>query len=349
LDKVRIAFDAMGGDNAPLATIKGAAEAARTMTDIEIHIFGRDSDILPLLNAEPQLKAISHFHHTETVIDMGERPSTALKKGGSSSMRKAIDFVAEGKADVVLSAGNTGALMAISKFVLRMLPDIERPAIASLLPTMKSECVLLDLGANVECDASNLFQFALLGQGFAKAVLNLERPRIALLNVGTEEVKGSEQEREAAQMIKNCGIDMNFIGFVEGHDIAGGSADVIVTDGFSGNIALKTAEGVAKLFESLLREAYTSSLRAKIGYLISRRAMSTVKQRFAARGGRSALLLGLNGLVVKSHGGADPRGILSGFKTAREVAKYGLNKKISDEILAASAAFDNIKSAAAIK
>ena len=335
--RVRIALDAMGGDNAPHSTIMGAAKALERAPDIELHLFGRENEIKPLLaKAGEALRKSAVIHHTEGVIAMGEKPSAALKKAHDTSMRRAIESVGKGESDVVISAGNTGALMAISKFILKTYPGIDRPAMATLMPTLKGECVLLDLGANVSCDANNLFQFALLGQGFARAVLGVERPRIALLNVGSEEIKGSEEEREAAQLLKNSPLDLNFIGFVEGHDIAEGTAEVIVTDGFSGNISLKTAEGFTKLFESLIREAFSSSISARLGYMLARKSLAKTRERFAARGGRAALFLGLNGIVVKSHGGSDERAIMSGILTAEALARFDLSKSIADEIQASS-------------
>ena len=252
-----IALDGMGGDRAPDMVVAGAAQAQARHPQIRFLLFGDRARLEPLLNAEPRLKDRCEIRHTLEAIGAEDKPSQALRKGRNSSMRLAIDAVAEGHAAGVVSAGNTGALMAMAKFVLKTLPGIDRPAIASCLPTNRGECVMLDLGANIECDADNLVQFAVMGANFAHTVLGRLRPTVGLLNVGSEELKGHETIRAAAEMLRAVkGLAFEFYGFVEGDDIGKGTVDVVVTDGFTGNIALKTAEGTARLVTGFLAAAF---------------------------------------------------------------------------------------------
>src|SRR5258707_11102964 len=223
-------------------------------------------------------------------------------------MRLAIDAVADGRADGVVSAGNTGALMAIAKFALKTLPGIDRPAIATIVPTRRGESVMLDLGANIECDAENLVQFALMGDAFARTVLGLVQPTVGLLNVGSEDLKGNDAVRAAAAKLRSPGGPVKFHGFIEGNDIAAGTVDVVVTDGFTGNIAVKTAEGTARMFGEFMRAAFKHSVLARIGYLFAADALKKMRQRIDPRRYNGAMLLGLNGIAVKSHGGADALG-----------------------------------------
>src|ERR1700720_1702752 len=247
-DGVTIALDAMGGDRAPRMVVKGAEIALRRYPDIRFLLFGAEEKVRPLLVKRPRLASAVTLHHTGEVVADDLRPSLALRTGRQSSMWLAIDAVADGRADGVVSAGNTGALMAIAKFVLKMLPGIDRPAIASFFPTQRGESVILDLGANIECDADNLVQFALMGDVFARTALGLVQPTVGLLNVGEEELKGNDAVRAAAAKLRGGMTPIRFHGFVEGDDIAAGTVDVVVTDGFTGNIALKTTEGTARLF-----------------------------------------------------------------------------------------------------
>src|SRR5579883_2132393 len=238
----------MGGDHAPEMVIAGANLAHRRFPDVHFLLFGDEARISPLLDRNAVLKPLCEIRHTPDFVANEDKPSVALRSGRRSSMRLAIDAVEGGEAAAVVSAGNTGALMAMSKIVLRMVPGIDRPAIASYFPTMRGESVMLDLGANVECDADNLVQFAVMGEVFARTVLGVSQPSIGLLNVGSEEQKGHEEVRAAATLLRNTDLPVHFHGFVEGDDITAGTVDVVVTDGFSGNIALKTAEGTAKLY-----------------------------------------------------------------------------------------------------
>src|SRR5579883_2940594 len=295
----------MGGDRAPDMVLRGANIALQRFPHIEFVLYGVESRIRPLLMKLPKLDERSKVHHTDDVVTGDAKPSVALRTARRSSMRLAIDAVADGEADSVVSAGNTGALMAMAKFALKMLPGIDRPAMASFFPTQRGESVLLDLGANIECDADNLVQFALMGDVFARTVLGLLAPTVGLLNVGSEDMKGHEEVRTAAARLRSAGSPIRFHGFIEGDDIAAGTVDVIVTDGFTGNVALKTAEGTARLFSEFMRAAFRHSLLARIGYLFAADALKKMRERMDPRRYNGAMLLGLNGIVVKSHGGAD--------------------------------------------
>jgi glycerol-3-phosphate acyltransferase PlsX len=265
------------------------------------------------------------------VVSAEEKPSQALRRGRNSSMRLAIDSVAAGDADGVVSAGNTGALMAMSKFVLRTLPGIDRPAIAGTFPTVTGRAVVLDLGANVDCDANNLVQFAVMGAAFARTVLGMPRPKVGLLNVGEEELKGNDTVRLAAQILRNADLPMNFFGFIEGDDITMGTTDVVVVDGFTGNIALKTAEGSVKLYAELVREAFGESLITKIGFMLAGSALRRTRARLDPRNHNGGVFLGLNGISVKSHGGADKTGFASAVGVAADMAENNLKRRIIDD------------------
>jgi glycerol-3-phosphate acyltransferase PlsX len=247
-------------------------------------------------------------------------------------MRLAIDSVRAGEADGVVSAGNTGALMAMAKFVLKTLATIDRPAIASFFPTLRGESVMLDLGANVDCTADNLVQFAVMGDAFARTVLGVSQPTIGILNVGSEDLKGHDEVRAAAAALRAGPLAPQFHGFVEGNDITAGTTDVVVTDGFTGNVALKTAEGTARLYSEFLRGAFRSSLAAKIGYLFARNALGKVRERLDPRRYNGAMFLGLNGVVVKSHGGTDALGFANAICVAADMIANGINDRIRDDL-----------------
>lgn len=327
-----IALDAMGGDHAPASVLHGAAQALIRHPGSKFLVFGNRNVIEPILRGLPQLKAVTEIAHTESVIANDDKPSHAVRRGRNSSMWLAIEAVKEGRASAVVSAGNTGALMAMSKLILRTLPGISRPAIAALFPTLKGECVMLDLGANVECDAGDLFRFAIMGDAFARAVLGLSRPKIGLLNIGIEELKGHDEIKQARDLIKTAGHDLNFYGFVEGNDIAEGTVDVIVADGFTGNIALKTAEGTARLIRTYLRDAFSSSLIAQTGALLATGALGAVKDKLDDRRRNGAMFLGLNGIAVKSHGGADAYSFCNAISVATELVAHHINARIMQEI-----------------
>ena len=327
-----IALDAMGGDAAPKVVVRGASIALERFPEIRFLMFGREGEVAPLLKAKKALLAATVLHHTDDVVSSDAKPSVALRAGRKSSMRLAIDAVHDGKADCVVSAGNTGALMAMAKFVLKTLPGINRPAIASFFPTLRGESVMLDLGANVQCDAENLIDFAVMGNAFARSVLGLKEPTYALLNVGSEEIKGHESLQEASAVLRASNLPGKFLGFVEGDDIAKGTADVIVTDGFTGNVALKTAEGTAKLINEYLRHTFRSSLLAGLGYLLARPAMNKLRERVDPRGYNGAMFLGLNGIAVKSHGGTDALGFANAIGVAVDLVLQGTNERITTEL-----------------
>ena len=331
--RLTIALDAMGGDHAPDMVVAGAEMARERHPGVDYLLFGDEHRIGPLLAKLPALRDVTTVIHTPDSIAGDAKPSVALRGGRNSSMRRAIDAVAEGKAAVVVSAGNTGALMAMAKMVLKTLPGIDRPAIASFFPTLRGESVMLDLGANLECDADNLVQFAVMGAAFARSVLGLEQPTVGLLNVGSEEQKGHESIREAAARLRVLDSPLlRFDGFIEGNDIGAGKVDVIVTDGFTGNVALKTAEGTAKFFSELLRRTFQASFLAKIGYLLARPAFKKLKMRTDPRRYNGAMFLGLRGICVKSHGGTDALGFANAICVAYDLAVQGFNERVKEEM-----------------
>jgi glycerol-3-phosphate acyltransferase PlsX len=326
-----IALDAMGGDRAPEMVVKGANIARQRFPSVSFIFFGDELRVQPLLARYRALSKVSRIVHTDKIVAGDDKPSVALRAGRNSSMRLAIDAVQAGEAAGVVSAGNTGALMAMAKFVLKTLPGIDRPAIASFFPTLRGESVLLDLGANLSCDADNLVQFAVMGNVFARTVLGILRPTIGLLNVGSEEVKGHEAVREAAAMLRATSLPGDFHGFVEGDDIARGTVDVIVTDGFTGNVALKTLEGTAKLYAEFLRRSFKSSLVASLGYLLARPALNALRVRTDPRRYNGAIFLGLNGVAVKSHGGTDALGFANAIGVAVDMVTQKSLEKIRED------------------
>jgi phosphate acyltransferase len=329
---ITIALDAMGGEQAPGMVLKGAAMALERHPELRFLMFGAEPELGPLLAGLPRLGAAATLHHTDEVVLDDTKPSLALRNGRQSSMRLAIDAVADGRADGVVSAGNTGALMAIAKNVLKTLPGIDRPAIASFFPTRRGESVMLDLGANVECDAENLVQFALLGDAFARTVLGLIEPTIGLLNVGSEEVKGNDAVRAAALRLRGAMSPIRFHGFIEGNDIAAGTVDVVVTDGFTGNIAVKTAEGTVKLFGEFLEEAFRHSLLGRIGYLFARGTLRKLRLRLDPRGYNGAVFLGLGGIAVKSHGSTDALGFANAIGVAVDMKLNGFLDRTREDL-----------------
>ena len=329
---VTIALDAMGGDDAPEVVIRGANLAARRRPEVVFVAFGDGARIEALANRYPALKDRISIHHTDTAIAGDAKPATALRRGRDSSMRLAIDAVAGGTVDAVVSAGNTGALMAMAKVVLRTLDGIDRPAIAGALPNRLGESVFLDLGANVECDARNLVDFAAMGAVFAQTVLGRRRPSVGLLNVGNEKLKGRDEVREAAAVLRDAETHFAFHGFVEGDDLTRGTTDVIVTDGFTGNVALKTAEGVSRLYGEYLRRALLGSWRGRLGYAVARNAFRSLRERADPRRHNGAMFLGVNGTVVKSHGGTDALGFATAIEVAVDMVADAVNRRIVDEL-----------------
>lgn len=332
LAPITLALDAMGGDQAPDMVIAGAEIARQKFPAARFLIVGDEARTRPLLDRHPALAKVAELRHTTEAVSADAKPSAALRAGRQSSMRLAINAVQEGKAHAVVSAGNTGALMAMAKLVLKTAAGIDRPAIAGFFPTMRGSSVMLDLGANVECDARNLVQFAVMGEVFARTVLGLSKPTIGLLNVGSEDQKGHEELRAAGAVLRENKLDLAFHGFVEGDDIAAGTTDVIVTDGFTGNIAIKTAEGTARLFASFLRQAFAGSTRGKLGYALAKPALAGFRERIDPRRYNGAILLGLNGIAVKSHGGTDALGFANALGVAVEMLANGITARIQEEL-----------------
>lgn len=327
-----LALDAMGGDRAPGMVVDGAELALERFPDLRFLMVGRESALAPLLSRTRRLKERVEILHTDEVITNDTKPSLALRSGRGSSMRLAIDAVRDGRCAGVVSAGNTGALMALAKFALRPVPGVERPAIAGLFPTLRGESVMLDLGANVQCDARNLVQFAVMGEVFARTVLGLTQPSIGLLNVGAEDQKGNEAVKAAAAVLRAAEGVVGFHGFVEGDDIAAGTVDVVVTDGFTGNVALKTAEGTARLITQFMRESFRSSLWAKLGYVFSRTAIARLRRRVDPRRYNGAIFLGVKGVVVKSHGGTDALGFANAIGVAVDMGLYNFIDRIQSQL-----------------
>jgi glycerol-3-phosphate acyltransferase PlsX len=333
-----IAIDAMGGEHAPAMVIRGLDIAHTRHPEARFLIFGDQSRIQPLLDRHKKIQDVCELRHTDVAVSDNDKPSVALRSARQSSMRLAIDAVGKGEAAGVVSAGNTGALMAMAKMVLKTLAGIDRPAIASIVPTKRGESVMLDLGANIQCDANNLFQFAILGEVFARTVLGLKKPRVGLLNVGEEDMKGHEVLRDASALLRAPDLQILFEGFIEGDDVWEGTVDVAVTDGFTGNVALKTAEGLARLYAGMLRSAFQSSTLAKLGYLLARPALNKLRVRLDPRRYNGAMFLGLNGIAVKSHGGTDAFGFANAVGVAIDMVSRGFNEKIIQELKASQAA-----------
>ena len=369
----RIAIDAMGGDSGPAAMIAGAARALRKDRTLQFTFYGDEQLIQAELERHRPLLAVSSTVHSSDKIEASEKPSQAIRRARTTSMGMAINAVKEGKADAALSAGNTGALMAMSKLALRTMPGIDRPALAALLPTLGETDVGSTLrvavratneagtsspassaptavvgagtrapannspptilGANTECDAQNLVQFAVMGAAYARTVLSLSQPRVKLLNIGTEELKGTDELKEAAALLREADyLPLRFDGFTEGDQLSRGQVDVVVTDGFSGNIALKTAEGTARFVTDLLRRAFTSSLRSKAGFALSRPALNLLKVHLDPNNHNGAVFLGLNGLVVKSHGSANPKGVANAIRVAASMVYNDITRKIGEDL-----------------
>lgn len=318
----------MGGDAAPQMVVAGAEIAHERLPNVHFLMFGREPDIAPLLEAVPKLASVTTVVHTDDVVPSGERPSIALRSRRQSSMRLALNAVAKGEAIGAVSAGNTGALLAMSKFTLKTLPGVSRPAIASFFPSLGSEVVMLDLGANLQCDVENLVDFAIMGNAFARALLGIQEPRVGLLNVGSEDIKGHEELQEAAAVLRTVEMPGTFLGFVEGDDIGKGNVDVVVTDGFTGNVALKTAEGTANLVYEFVRRTFRSSIFAGLGYLLARPALRKMRHRIDPRRYNGAMFLGLNGIAVKSHGGTDALGFANAIEVAHSLYCQDVISKI---------------------
>ncbi len=331
-DTIRISVDAMGGDNGPRVALHGANLALREHSNASFILHGPEPILAPLLDEFAELKAVSIIAHCDVVIGMHEKPSQALRKGkGTSSMWNALQSVKDGHADVAVSGGNTGALMAMATFCLRPITGISRPAIAAIWPTMRSQSVVLDLGATIGADARQLVDFAILGAAMARALFDQAQPSIGLLNIGTEEVKGLDSIKEAGKILAAAsGSGFRYHGFVEGDDLGKGTVDVIVTEGFVGNIALKTAEGTARQVGFYLRNALTANWLSKLGALLASSALRALSRKMDPRTVNGGVFLGLNGIVIKSHGGTDEIGYRSALGLAYDMAHNRLIDKIGE-------------------
>jgi glycerol-3-phosphate acyltransferase PlsX len=330
-DKVRIALDAMGGDHGAPVLLPGADISLTRHPDIEYVMFGDSALVGPVLEKLPRLKARTRLVHTDVAIRMDDKPSQALRYGRwKSSMWLALDAVKKGEADVAVSAGNTGALMAMARFNLKMLEGIERPAIAALWPTIKGESIVLDVGASIGADETHLINLAAMGSAMARVLFDIERPTVGLLNIGAEEVKGLEPVREAGRILRETNFpDFTYHGFVEGDDIGKGVVDVVVTEGFAGNIALKTAEGTAHQFAQYLRAAMNRTWAARLGYVLARPAFRALREKLDPRKSNGGVFLGLKGVVIKSHGGSDAEGTAAAIDMGYDMVRYELLAKIA--------------------
>jgi glycerol-3-phosphate acyltransferase PlsX len=331
----RIAIDAMGGDGGPAAVVAGACRAWKRRDDLTFMLFGDEAQIAPELAKFADLSAVVRTIHCDDAIRGEDKPAHAIRRAKTSSMGRAIAAVKAGEADALVSGGNTGALMAMSKLSLRTLPGIDRPALVGLVPTLgDQDSVMLDLGANTECDVNNLVQFALMGAAYARVVLDLAEPRVRLLNIGSEAQKGTGDLKDAAALLAAAAqsLRMRFDGFIEGHQMNRGDVDVIVTDGFSGNIALKTMEGTARYIADLIRRAFKNSIRSKVGFAISRPATKLLRHHLDPNNHNGGVFLGLNGLVVKSHGGADEIGIANAIRVAARTVRQDLIRRITEDL-----------------
>ena len=326
-----IAIDAMGGDAGPAPVVEGAALAAAAGLKAKLLFFGREEALAPLVKLHPALDG-AEIRHAPGIVEMTDNPVQVLRRGQDTSMWAAVAAVKDGEAQGVLSGGNTGALMAVARKQLRRIEGVDRPAITALWPTNRGRVIVLDVGANVEANETHLVQFAIMGEAFYRALTGSAKPTVGLLNVGAEELKGHELIRTAARILKEADPEMAFHGFVEGNDISKGTVDVVVTDGFTGNVALKTAEGAARLVGGWVKEALMASLNSKLAAFIMRRGLRKLRERMDPSNANGAPLLGLNGLVVKSHGGADARGVRSALEMTASLAAHPFHQEIAETI-----------------
>lgn len=333
-EAARLAIDAMGGDVGVEVMLAGAALAHARSPDLLFDLVGDRAAIEASLSRHPGLRGASNIVHADDSISGSEKAAQAIRRAKTTSMGIAIDAVKQGRVGAAVSAGNTGALMAMAKLALRTMPGIDRPALAALLPSFgKNDYVMLDLGANTECEARNLVEFAVMGAVYAKIVFGLEQPRVSLLNIGTEDLKGTDEIRDAATVLRDSKhLHMQFLGFIEGDKISRGDTDVVVCDGFSGNISLKTMEGTARFVTDLLRRAFTSSIRSKFGFLISRPATELLRHHLDPNNHNGAVFLGLNGVVVKSHGSANDIGVANAIGVAAKLVTSKITQRITDDL-----------------
>ena len=330
----RIAIDAMGGDEGVRTMVDGAAEARRRHDGFRFLLVGDEARIKAALETHPGMSSASEILHCDEVVAGDEKPSRALRRSKTTSMGLAINAVKDGTCSAAVSGGNTGALMAMSKLALRTMPGIDRPALAGLMPTLgDNDVCMLDLGANTDCDARNLVQFAIMGAAYARIVTGKPQPRVRLLNIGTESIKGTDDLRDASQRLRDAtGLEMEFDGFIEADKINRGEVDVVVTDGFSGNIALKAIEGSARFVTDLLKEAFTSSLRSKIGFLVSRPATELLRHHLDPNNHNGGVFLGLNGVIVKSHGSANAKGVANAVHVTARLLEDDITDRIAADL-----------------
>jgi phosphate acyltransferase len=330
----RIAIDAMGGDEGVRVMIDGAAEARRRHDRFKFLLVGDQARIERALETHPNMRGASEILHCDDVVGGDEIPTQALRRAKTTSMGLAVNAVKVGDAGAAVSAGNTGALMAMSKLALRTMPGIDRPALAGIMPTLgDNDVIMLDLGANTEADARNLVQFAIMGAAYSRILTGRDKPRVRLLNIGTEEIKGFDRLRAAAAQLQEAsGLELQFDGFIESDKINRGDVDVVVTDGFSGNIALKAIEGTARFVTDLLRRAFTSSIRSKVGFLVSRPATELLRHHLDPNNHNGAVFLGLNGVVVKSHGSANAAGVANAVAVAARLLEDNLTQRIASDL-----------------
>ncbi len=328
-----ISLDAMGGDQGPAMVVPGAALALEKHPDVQFLLVGNQARIEEHLQHHPALRERSRIVHTDIAIEMQDKPSQAVRRGRGSSMWLALEAVQKGEAEVAVSAGNTGALMAMSKLILRTMPGIERPVIAGQWPTVGHNSIVLDLGANIGATARQLADFALMGAAMARALFHIERPRVGLLNIGVEDIKGIEEVRQAHAWLKeNDDLPIDYRGFVEGDQIGQGIVDVVVVEGYAGNIALKTAEGTARQMAAYVREALTSSLAAKLGAVLAQGGLRALRERMDPRRLNGGPFLGLNGIVIKSHGGTDALGFASAIAVGYDMAQSNLLGRLAADL-----------------
>ena len=339
-EKVRIAVDAMGGDHGASVVVPGAALWLARHPDAEFLLFGDQAVLEPLLARQPALQKAARVLHTDVAVRMDDKPSQALRKGRwKSSMWLAIDAVRKGDAHAAVSAGNTGALMAMAKVCLRTMPQIDRPAIAAMWPTLRGESIVLDVGATIGADAQHLIDLAIMGSAMARIVFDIERPTVGLLNVGVEEIKGLEEVKAASRALRETSIPhLDYRGFVEGDDLGKGTVDVIVTEGFTGNIALKTAEGTVKQIAQYIRDAMGHSWSARLGYLLARSAFNALRQKMDPSKVNGGVFLGLYGVVIKSHGGTDAEGFAGAIELGYDMVRHELLGKTREMIAQANEA-----------
>lgn len=331
----RIAIDAMGGDEGVRVMVEGAALARRRHDRFQFLLVGDETRIKAALDHHPNLRGASEVLHATDTIAGDEKPSQALRRSKTTSMGLAVNAVKTGEAGAAVSGGNTGALMAIAKLALRTMPGIDRPALAALLPTLgDNDLVMLDLGANTECDARNLVEFAVMGAAYSRVATGRASPRVRLLNIGTEEIKGTDSLQQAAAVLRRAEgkLAMSFDGYAEADILGSGQFDVVVSDGFSGNIALKAVEGTAKFVADLLRRSFASSLRSKFGFLISRPATELLRHHLDPNNHNGAVFLGLNGIVVKSHGGASAAGVANAVAVTARLLEEDVTERIKADL-----------------